>query len=144
MILMISVQLVYDDDGVPIGYEYIVAYEDGEPVDLADIAETCFPLAGIDENEDGFNDGDLDTDASLDLDETWLFMCTHGATEDDAEDEGTPAERLERTLANEPNNRREEKTGSAGDDGNSDPADETGLTGGDSGDLLSGSDPPVG
>jgi hypothetical protein len=41
----------------------------------------CTP-AGVDADNDGFNDGDVNADAELDPGETWLFSCTVSPTAD--------------------------------------------------------------
>lgn len=38
--------------------------------------DTCAPVTEVDENNDGFNDGDLNKDGVLNPGETWKFTCT--------------------------------------------------------------------
>ena len=45
--------------------------------DFADLGT----IAEVDEDSDGFNDGDADTDGKLDVGETWLYTASHAVTQ---------------------------------------------------------------
>ncbi|HXC74773.1 MAG TPA: SdrD B-like domain-containing protein, partial [Sphingomicrobium sp.] len=69
--------------------------------DFADLGT----IAGVDEDTDGFNDGDADEDGKLDVGETWLYTASHAVTQDDIDNNGNfdsddPADGINDVLRN--------------------------------------------
>jgi uncharacterized repeat protein (TIGR01451 family) len=63
-----------------ITFEYDVTYSssDGAPAQNVVVTDNlCSPVTEVDENSDGFNDGDTDSDGLLDVGETWLYECEY-------------------------------------------------------------------
>src|SRR6185369_17930454 len=49
-------------------------------------------VPGVDANEDGFNDGDLNQDGNINANETWLYKASYTVTQDDIDNrvDGVP------------------------------------------------------
>jgi len=71
-----------DPTSVTYTYEVTTGDSDVDMVILSVIDDTCGPVTPVDEDVDGYNDGDTDTDNELDTDETWLYECTTSISEE--------------------------------------------------------------
>lgn len=66
---------------VTVTYTYEETNDGDTPLSNPSVSDnTCSPVAGVDANNDGKNDGDTNADGKLDTTETWLFSCTTAAT----------------------------------------------------------------
>ena len=59
-------------------------------------------VPGVDANEDGFNDGDLNQDGNINANETWLYKASYTVTQDDIDNrvDGVPTVSAGLTRAN--------------------------------------------
>ena len=77
-----------DEDGDIIRYTYSVTNAGNVALDNVVVVDDKVTVVADDADTDGFNDGDLDEDGLLDLNETWTYTASYTATQDDIDNAG--------------------------------------------------------
>ncbi len=75
---LIYAWLIIDDEtGLALGYMYEFETEAGDRTEASlELLAYCDPLESWDEDDDGFNDGDVNENSRLDEGEEWSFTCS--------------------------------------------------------------------
>ena len=77
-----------DEDGDIINYTYSVTNTGNVALDNVVVVDDKVTVVADDGDSDGFNDGDLDEDGLLDVNETWTYSASYTATQADIDSAG--------------------------------------------------------